>query len=185
MGLEVVVNEIIQEGRKEADAIEREGLEEAKAILEDARSKAQAILEKSENEAERDAERIRTQETARVEFEAKRRVLTAKRALWERLRKETLQGLAQLDDERRERYLQTLLENARKEIPQGVIHVREADKPLVGDPSGFEVQGDLEAIGGLVVEDPSGEVSLDMRFESILEDLWPQVLKEESKKLFG
>lgn len=185
MGLEVVVNEIIQEGRNEADRIEREGLQEAKAILEDARSKATATLEKNEQHAEREAERIRTQETARVEFEAKRRVLTAKRALWERLKRETLDTLANLDDDRRKQYLQTLLENAKKEIPRGVVHVRDADKALVGSISGFQVQGGLDAIGGAVVEDENGEVSLDLRFESLVEDLWPQVLKQESKKLFG
>jgi V/A-type H+/Na+-transporting ATPase subunit E len=184
MGLEVVVNEIIQEGQKEAQRIEREGLEEAKAILEDARSKAEGILDERQQLADKEAERIRTQEAARTEFEAKRSVLTAKRALWERLKKETLQALSQLDEDTRRDYLDRLLENARKEIPRGTIHVRKEDTGLV-KAAGFQVEGDLDGIGGLVVEDESGAVSLDLRFETLLQDLWPQVLKQESKRLFG
>lgn len=185
MGLEVVVNEIIQEGRKEADRMEREGLQEAKAILEEARSKAEGILDQRKDAADKEAQRIEQQETSRAEFEAKRRVLTAKRALWERLKKETLSTLEGLDDDRRRTYLEKLLEQARKDIPEGIVHVRKQDEGLLGNTRGFDVQGDLEAIGGLVVEDPQGTVSLDLRFETLLEDLWSQVLKEESKRLFG
>lgn len=184
MGLEVVVNEIIEQGRKEADRIEREGLQEAKAILEDARSKAEATLDERDELAKREADRLQEQETARMEFEAKRRVLTMKRNLWQRLKKETLETLSGLDEATRKRYLQTLLENAHKEIPEGVVHVRKEDEGLV-PRSSYEVKGDLDAIGGAVVEDPEGAVSLDLRYETLLDDLWPSVLKEESKRLFG
>ncbi len=185
MGLEVVVNEIIEEGRKEADRIEREGLQEAKAVLEDARSKAEAILDERDALARREAQRLQEQETARMEFEAKRRVLTMKRDLWQRLKKETLETLSGLDEQTRKGYLQTLIENAQQEIPQGVVHVRKEDEKLVPRDSGYDVKADLEALGGAVVEDPAGAVSLDLRFETLLDDLWPSVLKEESKRLFG
>jgi len=183
MGLEVVVNEIIEEGRRKAAAIETEGLEEAKAILQEAKAKADTILSDRQAQAERDANRIRTQEAARAEFDAKKQVLVEKRALWDRLRGEALDALSSLDEGRRRQVLQRLIDRARAEIPSGVAHVRPEDVSLVSGP--YEVKGDLEARGGLVVEDETGSVSIDSRFESILDDVWPQVLKQESKILFG
>lgn len=183
MGLEVVVNEIIEEGRKRAAAIEKEGLEEAKAILQEAKAKSEAILSEREALAQRDAARIRTQETARADFDAKKKVLVAKRALWDRLRQEALDALTHLDETRRRELLNTLIARAEREIPSGVAHVRPEDVGLIRGP--YEVQGDLDALGGVVVEDETGSVSIDQRFESILDEVWPQVLKEESKKLFG
>lgn len=185
MGLEVVVNEIIAEGRKEAAAIEKVGLEEAKALLEEARTKADKILSERKAQAERETERIQIQETARAEFEAKKKVLVAKRALWDRLRADALSSFGNLPDDARGRILKTLLAQASKEIPEGTVHVRAADVSLVQGASAHTVVGDLDAVGGLVVEDATGSVSLDHRFESLLADIWPTVLKEESAKLFG
>jgi vacuolar-type H+-ATPase subunit E/Vma4 len=185
MGLEVVVNEIIEEGRRQAARIEQEGLQEAKAILEEAKAKAQATLAEKDAQAARDAQRLRTQETARAEFEAKKQVLVARRALWDRLRAEALDALTGLDDAQRGRVLNTLVSQAAREIPAGTVHVRKQDAGLISAPAGLVVVGDLQAAGGLVVEDTAGSVSLDHRFESILADVWPTVLKEESGKLFG
>lgn len=185
MGLEVVRNEIEAEGRRQAAEIEQEGLQEAKAILEEAKAKAEALLADKDAQAKRDADRIRTQETARAEFDAKKQVLVARRALWDRLRSEALDALSGLDDARRGTILNTLVTRAAQEIPEGTVHVRPEDANLVNAPAGLTVVGDLDAAGGLVVEDSAGSVSLDHRFESILADIWPTVLKEESGKLFG
>jgi V/A-type H+/Na+-transporting ATPase subunit E len=184
MGLEVVVNEIVEEGRKEAAHIEKEGLLEAKAILEEARQKAEQILNERRIQAEREAERIRIQESARAEFEAKKQVLMAKRATWDRLRAEVLAGLEHLAEADRRRILTALVAEARREIPRGTLHVRAQDKALVNAP-GFQIVGDLRGVGGLIADDEGGNVSLDLTFESRLTDLWPQVLREESKRIFG
>lgn len=185
MGLEVVAREIAEEGRKEAAVIEKEGLQQAKAVLEEARDKAQRLLEERRVQAEREAERIRQQERARAEFDAKKKVLVAKRALWERLRRETLAALAALPEADRKRVLRRLLERASQDVPEGSVQVRDADTALVAGQSRHRVEGGLSGVGGLVAEDPAGMVSIDLRFESLLEDLWPQVLKEESRRLFG
>lgn len=185
MGLEVVVNEIIEQGRSKAQAIEKEGLQEAKEILSDAKARAEKTLAERQAAAERDAGRIRVQETARAEFEAKKEVLYAKRALLVRLKEEALEGLRTASADQRKAWLSKLVKKAEAQIPEGIVHVRSEDKDLVAGLTDLKVEGDLDAAGGLVVDSADGTMSIDYRFESLLEDAWPEVLRQESPKLFG
>lgn len=185
MGLEVVVNEIIEQGRQSASAIEKEGLTEAAAILAEAKQKAEKAINERATAGSRDAERLRIQEVARAEFEAKKRVLTAQRQLMDRLQDEATKALAGLPADKRRAYLEKLVARARKEIPRGTVHVTPADADLVSGLADYKVKADLDATGGLVVDDESGHISLDLRFETLLEEAWPEVLRQETKKLFA
>ncbi len=184
-GLEVVVHEIIEQGRQQAAAIEKEGLTEAKAILAEAKEKAEKSLAERETAATRDAERLRVQEIARAEFEAKKKVLTAQRGLLARLKDEANAALAGLPDDKRRAYLEKLVARAKREIPSGTIHCRAEDESIVSGLADYAVKADLTGIGGVIVDDDSGSISLDLRFESLLEEAWPAVLRSETKELFA
>lgn len=185
MGLEVVVNEIIEQGRKQANDIKVEGLEEAKAILEEARSKAEGIIADKAKDAQRDADRLKAQERARAEFEAKKKVLYAKRALWDRLRAEAEEALRTLPDATRRAHLQALLGRAEQQVGTGTAHVVAQDVEAARGLTKLTVEGDLVGLGGVVVDSAEGDLSLDLRYEALIESAWPSVLKEESKRLFG
>ena len=190
MGLETVVDDIKQEARARADEIVEEAEEDKEARLSEARDEAESIVEQAREEAEKEAENLREQEVSSAKLEARKMVSREERDLLANLRSDVRDELASLD-EGREGMTRTLLESGVEELgdDEGSVYASEDDEgmvqDLVEDFDGFEYGGTTDILGGVVVESANGEVRVDNSFDSVLERVWNDSLREVSAHLLG
>ena len=190
MGLETVVDDIKQEARARADEIVENAEQESDEILGDARDEAESIVEQAREEAENEAEDLREQEVSSAKLEARKMVSREERDLLADLRADVRDELAALEDGR-EDLTRSLLEAGVEELgdDEGAVYVAERDEEmvqdLVDDFDGFEYGGTTDILGGVVVESAEGDVRVDNSFDSVLERVWNDSLREVSARLLG
>lgn len=190
MGLETVVDDIKDEAHARAEEIIEEAEQEADEIREEARQEAERIREEAREEAEKNAEELHEQEVSSAKLEARKMRSRERRDLLAELRADTRDALADLE-EGREELTRKLLEDAIDELgyDSGVVYAPEHDEELVegilDDYDGFEYGGETDVIGGVVVEASDGDVRVNNSFDSMLETVWNDSLKEVSEHLFG
>lgn len=179
MGLDQVIEEVLEEGRKEADAIVDEAEQEAEAILEDAESKAQDEREQRLQEAEQEADAERRRIEASAELEAKKKRLDAEADVLATVRSRVESRLAELPQEERAPLVRELIEQAdADEFGEGArAWAPKRDRDVV-EEYGFTYEGELDALGGLIVESPDGSVREDLTFETLLDEVWRDRLNE-------
>jgi V/A-type H+-transporting ATPase subunit E len=191
MSLETVVEDIREEAREEAATIRNEGEARAEEIVSEAEADAEAIREEAREEAERQIEREREQAVSSATLEAKQDRLEARRDALQDVRAAVEERIAEMDGERREALTRALLADAAREFEGDdavSVSCRAADEALVGDLvaafGGFGVAGEVDCLGGVVVESESSRVRVDNTFDSVLDDVWEDSLKDVSDRLF-
>lgn len=173
MGLDQVIEDVLEEGRKEAEATVEEAKQEADAILEEARSKAQAAKEARAQEAETRAAAERRRILASAELDAKKKRLDAEADVLAAIRSRVETRLKKLPDDERTRLLRTLVEDSgAADFGQGAeARGRPEDRETL-EKLGFTYAGEIDCIGGAVIESPDGNVREDLRFDAILDEVW-------------
>jgi V/A-type H+-transporting ATPase subunit E len=190
MGLETVVDDIKDEARTRAEEITEEAEKDAEETLEEAREEAEKIKKEEREAAEKRAEELREQEVSSAKLEARKMQSRERRDLLAELRADVRDELAELE-EGREEMTRTLLEGAIEELDEdsGVVYAAERDaelvKDILGDYDGFKYGGTTEILGGVVVEVSGGDVRVNNSFDSVLETVWNDSLKEVSESLLG
>ncbi|WOX54863.1 MULTISPECIES: V-type ATP synthase subunit E family protein [unclassified Methanoculleus] len=191
MGLEAVVNEIREKGRKEVEATRAETRAEVDAILRDAQERAAGIKVSAQEEADRAATHIINQETSAANLVVKRQVLNAQKTLLDQVYSASLAAVGSLPAEFQEKALTELLKRAAKVIKKGVVHANERDLPMVEaiisrqrTLSGYTVGDPVEIAGGVIVESNDGELQIDYSYRTFLDEVWESDLKDASDILF-
>jgi len=190
MGLETVVDDIKQEARARADEIVEEAEEERDEILAEAREEADRVKERAVEEAENEADELREQEVSSAKLEARKMVSREERDLLAELRADVRDELAALEDGR-EGLTRSLLEAGVEELgdDEGAVYAAEGDEEmvqgLVDEVDGFRYRGTTDVLGGVIVESANGEVRVDNSFDSVLERVWNDSLREVSARLLG
>jgi len=181
--------------------IEREGEQKAQQIRDDAEQEAQRRREQAEQEIAQWREQTLADAKARIENEkrlitsraraqARSTVLRAKadaaRALYDKLSEETEQ--LREDADAYKSFLQNRLKEAESEIGGDlVVQVDERDRAIFDELlSGTNHQMDtsIQTIGGFIATSASGDLLLDNRLETRIENLIRQHRPELSKQLF-
>ncbi|WP_247729758.1 V-type ATP synthase subunit E [Halovivax limisalsi] len=191
MSLDTVVADIRDEAHARAEEIREEGERRAEEIVADAEDDADAIREEAEREADREIEQLREQRLSSAELEAKQERLEARRDVLGDVREAVEAELAALEGDTREELTRTLLSAASEEFESGdAVRVygraddRELLESIVDDYDGYEVAGERDCLGGVVVESEGSRVRVNNTFDSILEDVWEENLREISERLF-
>jgi V/A-type H+-transporting ATPase subunit E len=190
MSLDTVVEDIRDEARARADELRAEGEERAEAIVSDAETEADEIREAAEREAERTIEQEREQKLSSAKLEAKQKRLEARREVLEEVHDDVEAQIADIDGEEREALTESLLDAAVAELgAESVrVHGRAEDEALlaslVESRDGYTVGEPIECLGGVVVESDESRVRVNNTFDSILEEVWEENLREISTRLF-
>ncbi|KDE56096.1 V-type ATP synthase subunit E family protein [Methanoculleus sp. MH98A] len=191
MGLEAVVNEIREKGRKEVEAIRAETRTDVEEILVDAQTRAAGIKASAQEEADRAATHIINQEASAANLVVKRQVLNAQKTLLDQVYSASLAAVGDLPAEFQEKALTALLKRAVKEIKKGVVHANERDTPVVEEIlsqlkmfSGYTVGAPADIPGGIIVESNDGELQIDYSYRTFLDEIWESGLKDASDILF-
>lgn len=172
MALENVVDSIRAQARKEADEALAQARRRAADVALRADAEAHALRERKARELRDAGGLLRKREIAAAELEARRMRLSAERALLLELRKGVETRLASLPPETRARHLRALSQRA----PVGRLLVGARDRELASR-LGRDL-GTVEALGGVVVEAADGSSREDLRYETILDDVWQEHLRE-------
>lgn len=206
MSLETVVEDIRDEARERAKEIREDADERADEIIAEAEADADEIVAEAEAEAEREVEREREQKLSSAKLEAKQMRLEARRDALEDVRETVESRIAAIDGDEREELTRALLDAAADEFdadsegqgPSGNrtqsddsdvrVYGRGDDEALISDIlddyDGFEYAGERDCLGGVVVESDASRVRVNNTFDSVLEDVWEDNLKELSARLF-
>jgi V/A-type H+-transporting ATPase subunit E len=191
MSLDTVVEDIRDEARTRAEEIRAEGEERAEQIVAEAEADAEEIEADAEAEVERTIEQEREQAVSSAKLEAKQARLEARRELLQDVREDVAEEIADLEGERREGLTRTLLEAAAPEFEDAdsvTVRGREDDADLLAticeDHDGFEVGEPVDCLGGVVVESEGSRVRVNNTFDSVLDEVWEENLREISERLF-
>ena len=191
MSLETVVEDIRDEARARAEEVRTDGESRAEDILEEAERDAEEVLEAAEREVERQVAQEREQKVSSAKLEAKQQRLEARREVLENVRDDVEARVADIDGDEREELTRTLLEAATAEFDGDEtvrVHGRADDEELLEsvleDFEGFEVGEPVDCLGGVVVESDASRVRVNNTFDSVLEEVWEENLREISARLF-
>lgn len=180
MGLDKVVDNIRAEGRAQAGSIAASAKKEADAILADAKRQAAEITARRTGEATTAADAHLKREIANADLEARRLRLAAERELMTSIRAEAEKRLAALAPAQREAHLKTLV--AKANVPNGRVWVAKQDE-AAARKLGLSVAGTFEGLGGVIVEAADGATRENLRYETLLEEIWASSLPQVATKL--
>ena len=191
MSLDTVVEDIRDEARARAEDIRSEGEERAEEIVSEAERDAEEIRQEAEREAERAIEQEREQKLSSAKLEAKQQRLDARREIIEEVRDEVETEVAAIDGDERAELTRTLLDAATEEFEdasEASVHGRAEDEELLEtileEYDGFEVGEPIECLGGVTLESDASRVRVNNTFDSVLEEVWDDNLREISARLF-
>lgn len=180
MGLDKVVDNIRSEGRSQAASIVDAAKKEADAILADAKRQASEITARRQTEGSAAADAHLKREVASADLEARRLRLTAERELVASIRSEVEKRLSALPADKREAHLKQLV--AKANVSGGKVWVAKQDEASARK-LGLDVAGTFDGLGGVIVESPDGATRENLRYETLLDEIWQASLPQVASKL--
>lgn len=183
MGLDTIVNDILEKARAESETILSEAKAKAERIIAEAEEKSSKYREEQEDAVRREVERLRQQEISAAKLEVKRAILNARKDLLDEVYRRAVERLQNLPVDKQSRMLEAILE--KHASPGDRIYSNERDKLLITSISNHEYAGTIDCIGGVVIESSDGNTRLDYTYDTLLRDVNEASLKQISEILFG
>lgn len=189
MGLENVVSDILKSAREEVSATEADRDSEVSSIVEEAKRTGERITGEKVASAEEEATRTRKQEISGANLEVRRMLLNTRKEILDETRKQTAERLHALDTES---LLRSLVKSHSGEATR--IYSSRQDQPIVeglcdelleAKLTKLEYAGNINCIGGIVLETEDETVRLDYTFDTILSEVGERSMKQISNILFG
>ena len=192
MSLETVVEDIREKARGDAERILSESDAEGKEIIDKARKEASVNRAVGKEEISRKIELEKEQKFSSTNLAAKQKTLEKKRDLLELVRQEIEDEISQIKGKEREELTGKLIESSIKEFigvkdvfVYGNLEDEKLLKSLLKKHKGVKYGGEYECIGGVVMESESARMRVNNTFDSIIETVWTEALKNISDLLFG
>jgi V/A-type H+-transporting ATPase subunit E len=183
MGLDAIVEEIRAKGRAEADKISEETEKEVSKIIADAEANAARLKAVKEEAVRNEIDRLRQQELSSANLEVKKAILNARKELLDEVHEDAKESLQKLPAEKNQKLLKSIIE--RNENSNAKIYSRGKDKAVVKKLTKLEYAGEIDCIGGVVIENADSTEVLDFKYDTILRNVSEQSLKQVSDILFG
>ncbi|MDD4482884.1 MAG: V-type ATP synthase subunit E family protein [Methanoregula sp.] len=191
MGLEAVLEEIREKGKKEAEAIRAESKADSDRILAEANRKVGEIKTAAEEASAKQAARIVAQDVSAANLLVKRELLNTQKALLDEVYESTRAEIAKLPESFHREAIKKLLSEAKKELKKGSIHCNARDiaaaKAVLAEAefAGFTLGEPVEIDGGLLIDSEGNEVQIDYSYRTFMNKMWESGLKDASDILFG
>ena len=185
MGLEKLVEDILQKGRERANEIIREGETERDEQVRSADEGIRRTREKAEKKTDAHIAQMEQHELSSAELESRKTLLAAQREVLEDLKDRSLAELANYPEDKRRMLYDKLFAKAKGILGDCVVYSNKADSAWLKPPAGVVKGGVIDCAGGLVFESKDGSVRLDYRFETMLDEVWNDKMSEIYSQLFG
>ena len=183
MGLEAIIEEIKAKGRAEADTISGETSQEVSKIIADAQASAAKINAVKQEAVRKEIDRMRQQELSSANLEIKKLMLNARKDILDEVYESAKDSISKLPAEKNKMILKSIIE--KNESGNSKIFSKGKDKATVKKITKLEFAGEIDCIGGVVIENKDGTEVLDFRYDMILKNVNEQSLKQVSDILFG
>ncbi len=179
MGLEQVIGEVRRDGDARAQKLLDDARAQAAKLVAEAEAQAGSYSESRLAQAEKDAEQTRAQVLSSAGFASRKLGLTAEAQLRDELRTTLIAGFTALPQKVRDAHVKKLLATAADVLGGGKVWAAKQDEKAASAGK-FTFAGTLEGAGGIIAESDEGTQRLDLRYETLLNDLWRDVLREEA-----
>ncbi len=179
MGLQDVKEELLNEAHHEKNVILEKAKIESTQIMEHAKKKAAEEKENSLKATKKNLEENEKREGAAALLDAKKKLLAEEKELMHGAIEKVRDHLSSLKKKEREEILSTLLAKAAAEIAIGKIICDNADAPVF---SSYIVE--MKPItGGFIAENKDGTISVDLTFDTMLEEVKEKYSQEVMRAL--
>ncbi|MFC1768243.1 V-type ATP synthase subunit E [Nanoarchaeota archaeon] len=180
MGLEEVRDEFLDEASREKDAIIEKANEEASQIMDQAKKQEAEKKELDIENIKKSSEENEMREIAAANLEVKKNLLSEEKRLIKDVLDKTKTRLSNLKANEREEIVEKLLKKAEAELEIGKILCRKDDASFFSGK--YEVE-ETNIIGGFIAENKDGSISIDLSFDTLLNELSEKHSQEIYKTL--
>jgi len=191
MGLDAVIAEIREKGRKDAEAIGPDGITRKDEILSAARQEVEKIQQIVKDDVEKNYSHIISQEEAAANLIVKRQILNAQKDLMDQVYKQALDAILSMPESFHKQAITSLLVKAKEEIPNGKVSCAKRDEKILksvlkqSEFSAYSFGSVIETDGGIIVESDDGQLQVDYSYRTFLNQVWESGLKDASDSLFA
>lgn len=183
MGLEKVIAKIESEGEEKVNAIIQDAHNQSKEIIEKTKKTIDEKSKKKKQEIEKHLETLRLQEKSSIEIDTKKIRLNAQKEILDATYDQCLKEIESLPHEK---IISNLLKKSKDEMSDAFyIYSNKNDEKLIRSISKLNYAGNIDCIGGVVIENKDRTMKLDYRYETIAAMLWEHHLGDIAEKLFG
>ncbi len=182
MALDAVVDDILATSKDKTAAINAEGDQEAARILQEARDRAADIKARKETEVEHATEALERREISSAHLEVKRSELNVQKDTMEQARAKLFDAIKNIPKKDNEALIKQLL--APHNLKDMKVYSNQRDAAFVSSLAP-NYGGNLDIIGGVVVESKDGALRYDLTYETLAREVFENHMKEVSRILFG
>jgi V/A-type H+-transporting ATPase subunit E len=183
MGLDIVVKDIQEGARAEVSRIKAEGDAKASEIINEAKDIQKKMLGDSLAKAEEDLQNLHQQVISSANLEVKRITLNKRKELLDTVYTQTVEKIKSMPASKKEELLKSIL--SKHEASGARVYSSKESEATVKKLTSLTYAGNLNSIGGIVLETEDGAVRLDFTYDSILKSVYERSLKQISDMLYG
>ncbi|WP_094227830.1 V-type ATP synthase subunit E [Methanolobus psychrotolerans] len=183
MGLETVIKDIIDAAKADVSKMDSDADAEVSLILDEAKQNAKRIMGERLAKAEDDIRKIRQQEISSANLEVKRTLLNARKEILEKVYIQAVETISAFSPEKNEELLKELITNYESNGTR--IYSNAGSEELVKKLSSIKYAGNVNCLGGVIIENEDGTIRLDYTYDVILKSVNERLLKQTSDILFG
>ena len=187
MTLEQLAKDISASAEAEAKATIKAAKDEAKTILAEAKARADSIKGDASGKADKEADQIAREMVASARQANQKEILVARRAELDATLATARAKLGDASLAGRASLLKNLVKKA-KSMGDGKMVLRPTaiDRSALEDAAkGYSMGGEVDGLGGFVLEAEDGTLSFDLRFDTLLENSWIEQRAAVNETLFG
>jgi len=182
MALDAVVESVLATSKDKVAQINSEADQEVARILNEARERAAEIKSRKEVEVGHAIEAIERREISSANLEVKRSELNVYKDLTEQVRARFLEKIKNLPKKENEAMLKKMLEPF--DLKDMKVYSNKRDEAFVSSLAP-NYGGNLDIIGGAVVESKDGALRYDLAYETLAREVFNNRMKEVSRIIFG
>lgn len=183
MGLDIVVKDIQEGARAEVSRIKAEGDAKASEILNEAKEIQKKTLGDSLAKAEEDLQSLHQQVISSANLEVKRITLNKRKELLDTVYNQTVEKIKSMPASKKEELLKSILN--KNEASGARVYSSKESEAIVKKLTPLTYAGNLDSIGGIILETEDRTVRLDFTYDSILKSVYERSLKQISDILYG
>lgn len=183
MGLDIVVKDIQEGARAEVSRIKAEGDAKASEIINEAKEIQKKTLGDSLAKAEEDLQSLHQQVISSANLEVKRITLNKRKELLDSVYNQTVEKIKSMPASKKEDLLKNIFN--KNEASGARVYSSKESEETVKKLTSLSYAGNINSIGGVVLENEDRTVRLDFTYDSILKSVYERSLKQISDLLYG
>ncbi|HHO57443.1 MAG TPA: hypothetical protein ENJ70_02700 [Thermoplasmatales archaeon] len=184
MAIEKLLARIEEDARKEIDEIIKAAEGEAKRIIEGAREEGKKEAEKITKKGKKEAERARDRIISAAKREARMMITNAKEEVIQQCLEIIREKMASLPSKEYKKIVEDMVKDAIKEGGDYVLFYSRKEDKKIAEKLNIDVEGKIDAIGGVVLKAKDGSKEIDLTFDFLLERKKEEIRIMIAEKLF-